>query len=177
MTPPTRLLATLAIATLAGCVTYAPVVRDRPMYVQSTVLGQSEVIQDDRRVSWGDAVQELERVSASADEARAASRWAMGGSVAWVGGAATAGLGLGVLKDSPAAGLALVGGGVAMLAGGAWGWSVGTRHMAAAVSKYDGGLAPPARSASSGPHLEPWFSATTAANRRSCPVVGARLSF
>lgn len=178
--PITRPLATLAaVVLLSGCVSYAPVASNRPMNVVPTAFGQSEVLQDYKRIQWEDAVGELERVDVSAEEARAASRWARGGSVAWLGGAGLVGLGLGAMDDSRVAGWALLGGGVAALVGGAWGASVGTRHMAAAVSRYNGALPQPqpAPAASSRVRVEPWLSAVTARDPAPRPVVGARVSF
>lgn len=148
------------------------------MNVQPTGLGQSLVIQDNKRISWEDALRELAATEASAEDARAAARWARAGSIAWFGSGAVVGLGIGAIEDSRTVGWALVGGGVAMLAGGAWGWSMGTRHMDAAVTKYNSAIAQPAPTTSSGGvHIEPWLSAVAAGNRPSCPVVGATLSF
>jgi hypothetical protein len=173
--PSTRLLAVSSMLLLSGCMSFAPVASSRPMSVQHTTLGQSYVLQDNRVVRWGDAVDELEQHETSASDARSAATWATSGSVAWVTGAALAGVGLGA--SSKSWGWPLVGGGVLVGAGGVWAWSTGTSRMESAVAKYNDALGSTSSAVPSRVRIAPWVSFAPVNARASRPVVGVSASF
>jgi hypothetical protein len=177
-------LALACMMFLSGCITFSPVASGRPMNVAHTSLGQSRVVQDNKLIAWDDAAQELQRVDAAAEDARSASRWATAGTVTWLSGAAVIGIALGMSSDRTLThrqrglGWAVMGGGVAISAGGAWAWSVATHRMESAVSRYNKALEGSASETSAaGLRFDPLVLVTATGDRSPCRLVGFRASF